>query len=186
MARFNRSKQAAFLAAFAACGTVRRACEAAGISTALHYNWLDRDPDYRPQFEEATQKSIYAMEAEARQRAIEGLRQYKFTAKGESIPHPLTGEPYYEDKRSDVLLIFLLKGMAPEKYRDNIAATVNGEIQHSHTIEQLRAALDEARRDQLYVELRRAATIRHGLDTGANGHNGHAGSVANGQSPEAN
>ena len=58
------------------------------------------------------------LEAEARRRAVTGVRRLKFD-KGQAIIDPETGEPYVELDYSDVLLIFLLKARAPEKYREN-------------------------------------------------------------------
>jgi hypothetical protein len=44
--------------------------------------------------------------------------RYKFLKNGKPIVHPVTHEPYYELEYSDTLLIFLLKGIRPEKYRE--------------------------------------------------------------------
>ena len=68
------------------------------------------------------------LEAEARRRAIEGIEKPVFykgkmcyrdevdPATGERRG---TGEPLLIRKSSDVLLMFLLKGARPEKYREN-------------------------------------------------------------------
>lgn len=109
-----------FLAAYAETGVITRAAKAAGIAAKTHYRWLE-DESYLADFEEAKQAGIDSLEAEARRRAIEGQRRYKFDAKGKPIIDPRTGEQYFEDVRSDTLLIFLLKGALPQKYREHVS-----------------------------------------------------------------
>jgi len=117
-----------FLEAFRTCGTVSHACEAAGISRDSHYKWLAKDPQYAADFADAQKDAIESLEAEARRRAVQGVRRLKFHSKtGEPYIDPETGEPYYEHVYSDTLLIFLLKGAAPEKYRDNVNVAVRRE-----------------------------------------------------------
>lgn len=112
------ARQAAFLAAYAEMGTVGHAAAAAGIHRRSHYLWMDEDPDYPARFDDAKEEVREKLEREAIRRAAEGLRQYKFTKDGKPLLHPATGEPYYEHVFSDSLLQFVLKSIAPEKYRD--------------------------------------------------------------------
>lgn len=114
----RETRQAAFLAAYRECGTVRHAAEAAKVARSQHYEWM-ADRDYASAFEDAQQEAADALEREAVRRASEGLRRYKFD-KGVPIKHPETGEPYFEHEYSDSLLIFLLKGAKPEKYRERV------------------------------------------------------------------
>ena len=104
-------KKKAFLAAFRETGNVRVASQAAQISRASHYRWL-QEPDYAEEFEQAKADAVDVLEAEARRRAVEGYMEpvgwYKGQAGG-------TVRRY-----SDALLIFLLKGAAPEKYRERL------------------------------------------------------------------
>ena len=72
---------------------------------------------YREAFEEAQEMACDAFEYEARRRAIEGVKRFKFH-NGKPIIDPETGQPYFEYEYSDTLLIFLLKGAMPEKYRE--------------------------------------------------------------------
>ncbi|HEX6937920.1 MAG TPA: hypothetical protein VF158_00810, partial [Longimicrobiales bacterium] len=58
------------------------------------------------------------LEAEARRRALEGVERKQFTQRGDPIIDPATGKHYVERAYSDTLLIFLLKGARPERYRD--------------------------------------------------------------------
>lgn len=58
------------------------------------------------------------MEEELHRRAVIGVKRKKFF-QGQAIIDPETDEPYYEREYSDTLLIFRLKALRPEKYRDN-------------------------------------------------------------------
>ena len=107
----SHPKKRAFLAAYRKTGNVRLACTAAQIGRSSHYRWLD-DSDYAEQFEQAKKEAVDVLEAEARRRAVEGWEEpvgwYKGQAGG-------TVRRY-----SDTLLIFLLKGAAPRKYRERM------------------------------------------------------------------
>jgi len=121
-------KKRAFLAAFAEAGSIRAAARAAGVSERTPWNWLHRDDSeagrvFQAAFDDAKRLAGNALEAEARRRATEGVRRLRFY-RGEPIIDPETGRPYFEHEYSDVLLIFLLKGAMPEKYRER--------FQHEH------------------------------------------------------
>lgn len=119
-------KKQAFLAAYRECGTIRYAAEAVRMSRRTHYAWMERDADYAEEFDKATADAADYLEAEARRRAAEGVKKLKFY-KGEPIIDPETKEPYFEHEYSDVLLIFLLKGALPEKYRERASVKMEGD-----------------------------------------------------------
>jgi len=121
-------KRAAFLAAFAETGSVTHAAAAADMTRVTHYRWSEESEEYRQLFEFAKEEALENLEREARFRATEGLRLYKFDRDGNALKHPITGEPYFEEKRSDVLLIFLLKAADPEKYRERTETQLRGEV----------------------------------------------------------
>lgn len=109
-------KRRAFLAAYAESGNVTRAAEIAEVNRSMHYDWLAADPLYAEDFRAAEDQAGDRLEQEARRRAVEGVAE------------PI----YYQgvrvgavQKYSDTLLIFLLKGARPEKYKDRAA--------HEHT-----------------------------------------------------
>src|SRR4051812_24697219 len=87
----KKDHQEAFLAAYRQNGNVTRSCEAAGVDRAAYYKWLERDPEFVDVVQLAKEESIENLEAIARARAEES---------------------------SDTLMIFLLKGLKPEMYRD--------------------------------------------------------------------
>jgi hypothetical protein len=93
--------QRRFLTAYAECGNITRAAAVAKITRRPHYDWLAAEPDYVRAFKEAGDTAADRLVEEARRRAMVG---------------------------SDVLLIFLLKGLRPETYRDNHHLTFKGKV----------------------------------------------------------
>jgi hypothetical protein len=100
--------QRAFLAAFSEVGTIVRAAESSGIGRASHYQWLT-DPVYRRAFEHAKREAADSLEAEARRRAIGGIRK-PILYKGE-----ICG---WETLYSDSLMVTLLRASDPERFAD--------------------------------------------------------------------
>ncbi len=106
------AQQRALLVAFLETGNVRRACEVAKVGRSSHYRWLEQHKAYREAFNVAKQCAADLLEAEAYRRAVEGVEEPVGWYKGK--PGGVVR------KYSDVLLIFLLKGLRPEKYRDRV------------------------------------------------------------------
>jgi hypothetical protein len=100
MGEITHPKKRAFLAAYSICGSLTQAAKRAKIERRIHYHWL-RDPDYAEAFAEAREQAGDALEDEAMRRAHAG---------------------------SDTLVIFLLKGFRPERYRERFDARLSGEI----------------------------------------------------------
>jgi len=121
----QHNKKPAFLAAYAECGTITQAAEIAGIDRVTHYRWLKDDPEYAKAFEEAHEKSVERLEQEARRRAVEGWEEPVFH-KGKVVGKVR--------KYSDTLLIFLLKGAAPDKYRERVQTEHTGRIDSNMTV----------------------------------------------------
>ena len=110
-------KEIAFLAALAATCSVTRACEAAGMGRRTAYEWREADPEFAARWEKAKRLGAEALEDEGARRAMEGVDEPVFY-KGD--------ECGTVRKYSDTLLIFLLKGAMPEKYRDNSKVELTG------------------------------------------------------------
>lgn len=121
-------KKRAFLVAYSECGNITQAAEAADISRQAHYNWLKEDPDYAVAFVYADEAAGDNLEAEARRRAVEGVEEPVFY-QGEVVG---TIRKY-----SDPLLIFLLKGAKPEKYKDRVANEHSGRMALDVDIERM-------------------------------------------------
>jgi hypothetical protein len=73
--------------------SVTTACQAEGIGRTAYYAWINDDPDFKAQADAAIEAGTDKLEDVARQRAM---------------------------KQSDTLLIFLLKGRRPEKFKDRV------------------------------------------------------------------
>lgn len=139
-------KKRAFLAAYSEGGTVTAAAELADIARETHYAWLRIDPVYAAAFRQADEHAADRLEAEARRRAVEGVE--------ESIYHQ--GKVVGTVQRySDTLLIFLLKGNKPEKFREHMdmtgASTVDVTVTGSLSVvmQQMIESLDVSTRKSL-------------------------------------
>lgn len=112
-AAVSEPRKRAYLAAYVlSAGNVSRAIKLAGISHYLPYtdNWRN-DAEYQRLFEKiAKPLAAHHLEAEAVRRAHEGVLEPVGWYKGEPGG--------YIRRYSDVLLIFLLKGAFPDKYKD--------------------------------------------------------------------
>jgi len=144
MAIKKNVKQAAFLAAFAECGVITEAARAAKVNRTDHYDWL-LDPEYSAAFDAAKEQAIELMESEARRRAIEGVAEpviYQGSLcfeplrdkSGKIKRDPKTKEvlfskkPLVVYKKSDILLMFLLKAAKPDTYRENSKVELSGSV----------------------------------------------------------
>ena len=119
--RIRHRKKRGFLAAFAEAGTVLGASEAAGVDRQSHYNWLKDDIDYVEAFAIAKELSIDKLEKTARKRAIDGVEEIVYQG-GKEVGKQI--------KYSDTLLMFLLNGEKPQKYkqRHEMSGPNNGPI----------------------------------------------------------
>jgi hypothetical protein len=99
--------QARFLACVAVSGSITQACRWAKITRGAHYNWLDRDPAYKPRFDQAMKRAASVLADEAVRRAHEGVRRAVYY-KGKVVG--------YETVYSDGLLIRMLEALEPKTY----------------------------------------------------------------------
>ncbi len=106
-----------FLAGFGQIATVTGAAEHAKVSRRVHYLWLEDDADYAAAFTQAQLEANDRLESEARRRAVAGVNEPVYY-QGEVVGTV--------KKHSDTLLIFLLKGAMPDKYRDRHELTGAG------------------------------------------------------------
>ena len=112
-------KEQEFLDALADTCNVRHACSVADIARSSAYLWRQEDAEFAKRWDKAVEIGAEALEDEAVRRAREGWEEpiyYHGTACG-------TVRKY-----SDTLLIFLLKGAKPEKYRENAKIEVAGSL----------------------------------------------------------
>lgn len=103
-------KEQAFLTALRETGgNVSRACELAKLARQTVYGWREASQEFATAWAQTVEAGMDDLEQEARRRALEGVEEpvfYKGTPCGTIR------------KYSDTLLIFLLKGGRPEKYRE--------------------------------------------------------------------
>ncbi|MDQ2782746.1 MAG: hypothetical protein M3Y26_09485 [Actinomycetota bacterium] len=121
-------KKRAFLAAYAELGTVTHAAKAANVHRTTHTDWLAADPDYAEAFEVAKEQAIEKLEREAIRRAVEGVDKPVYQG-GKMVG---TIREY-----SDVLLIFQLKALRPDKYRERFQ--VQADVTHHEATDKLDA-----------------------------------------------
>jgi hypothetical protein len=120
--RIDKGKiQKAFLAAYEECGNITAAAQMAEMDRSTHYKWMREDDDYPELFNERHLVFVEIMEAEARRRAIDGVE----------VPIYWQGRRVGEKQQySDTLMIFLLKGEMPDKYKER----GEQEVKHSGQI----------------------------------------------------
>lgn len=99
----------AFLHALSQLGNVTAAAEAVGLGRRTVYVWREADPDFAARWAEATEEAVERMEQEAWRRATQGVDRPVYQG-GKQVG--------MVKEYSDNLLIFLLKGSKPEKYRE--------------------------------------------------------------------
>jgi hypothetical protein len=110
----SQATKEAVLMHYQQIGRLDLACEKAGVHRRTHYDWLESDPEYRIKFQACRRQVIQLLEDEAWRRAVEGV----------SKPISVNGKIKTIREYSDTLLIFLLKGAAPEKYRERYEPAV--------------------------------------------------------------
>lgn len=102
-------KKAEILEAIARLGNISLVCKESGISREALYKHREKDKPFATAWAEALEQYTEKLEAEADRRAVEGVEK-----------------PVYQQGRrvgqvqeySDTLLMFRLKALAPERYRE--------------------------------------------------------------------
>jgi len=112
--RGRTTRQSAFLQAFRDTGTLAGAARKTGVSRSSHYRWVEQDPEYEAEFEDANEETVDVLEQEARRRALEGVEEPVFY-RGEKVGSVT--------KYSDQLLMFLLMAKRPEQFRERLDIT---------------------------------------------------------------
>ena len=112
--KLTPKKREKFLTELRRTGNVTLSARVVGTTRFTVYGWRDRDAAFAAAWDEAVEEAADLLEAEARRRAHDGVEEPVFY-QGDVVGHV--------KKYSDVLLMFLLKGIRPEKYRENLAVT---------------------------------------------------------------
>ncbi len=111
--------EAAFLRVLARRGNVTDACEAADIERSTAYDRRNNYPEFKALWEEAEKKAADFLESTAWKRATEGTEKPVWY-KGEQVGTEL--------EYSDGLLMFLLKGNKPEKFKERTETEHSGKV----------------------------------------------------------
>lgn len=138
-------KRGAFLAAYVRTASITKAARAAKIERQLHYRWLLDDPEYPKLFASAQTEAAQVLEDEAIRRAHEGILeplvykgqfQYKQRPKkdaagnvvkvGDRVVMEDYGAPLAIRSYSDGMMMFLLRGFLPNKYKENGSLELTG------------------------------------------------------------
>ena len=112
---FTPKKKKLFIELLAEFGVVTYACKGVDITKQTAYNARKHDRKFADAWDEAVDYSVENMERVAYDRAVNGVNE-PLSFKGE-----LTGDTV--KRYSDILLMFMIKGNKPEKYRENSKAT---------------------------------------------------------------
>ncbi len=108
-------KDERFFKALAGQGFITKACEVAGYRRASVYEWRDADAFFGARWKDAQEEYKEKLEREADRRAVEGDKKavwYQGRKVGEVRDY------------SDSLLMFRLKALDPDRYKDR--------AEHSH------------------------------------------------------
>jgi hypothetical protein len=109
-----------FLAALAEKGVVAYACRAVGKGRTEVYRLRSADPDFADDWDAALEVAYDLMEEEGWRRAVRGVEKPVFGSGGTGVGTVRVGEV---QEYSDTLLIFMLKGGRPGKYRERYEHT---------------------------------------------------------------
>lgn len=108
-----------FLEALRNLGSVRRACTIAEVHRATVWKARQSDPEFSAAYDEAVDDAVDVLEQEAWRRAAAGVERIRSVRTGTTSDGKPIFERIVEKEYSDTLLIFLLKGHRPERFRDN-------------------------------------------------------------------
>jgi hypothetical protein len=104
-----------FLRALTEGQTVSVAAKLAGYVRRTVYDWKRDDPEFTSRWQDAVDEAVDRLEAEADRRGVEGTLRPVFW-KGVEVGHVR--------EFSDTLLIFRLKALRPDKYRERVVEPV--------------------------------------------------------------
>jgi hypothetical protein len=115
--RSTKKRQKDFLNALEDTASVRRAAKVSKVPRRTVYDWLEKDEAFKIAFDRSKLIAADALEDEAVRRAYEGYLKPVYHG-GKKVG---TIREY-----SDTLLVLLMKGGMPEKYKDRFAGEMSG------------------------------------------------------------
>lgn len=116
----HKAEKNKWLNEFIQRGSISETCKIREISRQTFYDWLKQDKEFERVFKEEARPMITTLlEDEAYRRAVRGTLKGVYY-KGKLIAREL--------EYSDGLLTTLLRANCPERYKNNIDATLNGNM----------------------------------------------------------
>jgi len=122
--KFTAKKKAKFLEYLMSGVTVSGAAAMVKMNRQYLYRLKERNKKFSEAWDEAYEIGTEALEDEAKRRAVKGVIEPKFH-NGKMIVDE-KGNPVGVRKYSDTLLIFLLKGRNPKKFKDFVEVSGPG------------------------------------------------------------
>lgn len=132
----------AFIAHFSLTGNSTASAAAAGVTRRAAELLRERDETFRTAWEEAREEAADHLEDEARRRAVDGWDEPVFGSGGTGVG---TVEVGTIRKYDSTLLIFLLKGARPEKYRERFDTKLSGTLDVTALVEAAHSAFGGGR-----------------------------------------
>lgn len=117
--KFTLKKREKFLEILSKTSNVSEAAKAVGMSRHGVYDVRNTNAGFAKEWDDAVETGLDALEREAIRRGMEGVEEPVFY-QGDEVARVR--------KYSDTLLIFMLKGGRPEKFRENLALQHSGEM----------------------------------------------------------
>lgn len=118
--KLTPKRKKAFLAALAYNANVTEACELVGVSTTCAYQHKAEDSQFGDDWNTALKAAVDRLESVAWERATEGVAKPVYQ-QGQMVGHI--------QQYSDTLLIFLMKGHNPDRYKDRAQVEHMGKVE---------------------------------------------------------
>jgi hypothetical protein len=159
--KIKDARKRAYLVALSMTPRFEMAAHIAGVSSMTGYKWRrDGDADFQEAYQLAREIAIERAESEAWRRAIDGTVEDVYGSlgsdpnTGKSVGTGIIGQ---KRNHSDNLMMFMLKGHRPDKYRERFehSGPNGGPMQvqaidpRALSTETLQRILDEAKQNQL-------------------------------------
>ena len=110
-ARTTKKARERFLVSLGKLGNVHDACRSARVGRSTAYQWRSGSKAFAEQWDQALDEAADVLEAEVRRRAVTGVLSPVYH-KGQVVGRVR--------KYSDVLLMFLLKSVRPQRFDDAV------------------------------------------------------------------
>ena len=117
--KLTAKRKTLLLAALEYNANVTRACKVAGITTSCAYQHKQNNPDFAADWDAAIKAAVDRLEGVAWLRATEGVEKPVYQ-QGQCVG--------YVQQYSDSLLIFLLKGHNPDRFKDRAAVELMAKV----------------------------------------------------------